>query len=299
MKFAAIDIGSNGARLLITSVLDGNIKPIFKDVEYVRFPLRLGKDVFKHKAIQKEKKNQFFKLLEAYKLLMDLHDVKDYKAVATSAIRNAENGQELVKYVKENINIDIEVIAGEQEAEILSYIINEYIEKNKSYIHIDVGGGSTELNLYQNQEKIASKSFPVGALRQTTERNDKALLEYIQHWLEKKTDKHFSKKKVVSIGTGGNINKISGLIGNKDNEVSLKELKNMQEQLKKMSFEEKVSTFKLNTDRAETIHPASKIYLSCMQWANSEEMIVPKVGLKDGLIKMLYSKYKKIMSSKV
>lgn len=300
MKFAAIDIGSNGARLLISRVLLENSektnyldKISFKDVEYNRFALRLGKDVFANKKITAKKQEQLIKLMKAFSLLMELHEVDDYMALATSAFREAENGKEMVALVKKKTDIAIEVINGTREAEILHYVILRLLEKDKNYLHIDVGGGSTELNFYVQREKVAARSFPMGSIRNIENQKTIETLKAMERWITEKRKLFSIHQQPIAIGTGGNINKVYGLIKPENNIIQADQIKTLQYDLNKLSFKEKVNVLKLNPDRADTIVPASGIYLSAMEWTGAEQMIVPKVGLKDGMMEVMLLRNRK------
>lgn len=303
VKFAAIDIGSNGARILISRVLlkpkskTSSLSPkdiSFKSIEYLRYPLRLGVDAFGPGVISATKQGRLLKLMKICQLLMDLHEVDDYLAYATSAFRVSSNGQALVNQVRKETGICINVISGQEEAEVLSLAIIPFLDKDKSYLHIDVGGGSTELNLYNGHQRLASKSFPLGSIRNQANRSSQDQKDEMKHWLQNEIKTHCHKAKIIAIGTGGNINKVYSLINPKDRIIRKAEIISLQGYLKNFSFEEKVNILKLNPDRADTIEPASKIYLSAMDWAKSELMIVPKVGLKDGMMeKMLRRNLKK------
>ena len=294
MKFAAIDIGSNGARMLISRVLlensantNFNNKISFKDIEYVRYALRLGMDVFELGKISKEKKRKFLKLMEAFKLLIDLHEVDDHMAIATSAFREAENGDELIDLAHKKIDLKIEVIDGNKEAQILGFVINKLLDEDKNYIHIDVGGGSTELNLYQGKKIVASRSFRLGSIRNTNGALGAKSKTDIQEWIAEKSKLLNRFADTCAIGTGGNINKVYGLINASKRTISAEDIITLRHYLQDFSFEDKINILKLNPDRADTIYPASEIYLTCMQWAGANHMIVPKVGLKDGMMEMM------------
>lgn len=294
MKLAAIDIGSNGARLQISRVLVQNSETTnfqdtytFKRIEYTRYALRLGKDVFKEQRISKSRQEKLLKLMEVFKLLIELHEADDYVAIATSALRNAENGHEIVKMVRKKVGVDIQVIDGSEEAEILHYIIIKHLEPERNYLHVDVGGGSTEINLYVNQQKVAARSFPMGSIRNIAKNESSETLKQIQKWIERHVQLHCANQTLIGIGTGGNINKIHSLIKPEGEVINTEEIKTLQHYLKDFSFEDKVNILKLNPDRAETIYPASHIYLSAMEWANINEIVVPRVGLKDGMLEML------------
>ena len=294
MKFAAIDIGSNGARLLISRVLLENSantnfsnQITFKDIEYVRFPLRLGMDVFELGKISKKKKLKFIKLMEAFKLLIDLHEVDDHMAIATSAFREAENGEELIELADKKIDLQIEIIDGNKEAQILGYVIHKVLDESKNYIHIDVGGGSTELNLYKGKRIVAARSFRLGSIRHSQDATGSKSKDEIKSWIEEKSKLLNPQSEIIAIGTGGNINKAYGLINASKRTISTEDIVTLRQYLEHFSFHEKINILKLNPDRADTIYPASEIYLSCMQWAGAQQMIVPKVGLKDGMMELM------------
>jgi exopolyphosphatase/guanosine-5'-triphosphate,3'-diphosphate pyrophosphatase len=292
VKFGAIDIGSNGARLLICSVLEENSTQVkFKDVEYTRFPLRLGTDVFSEQKIGKKKAEQLIKLMKAFKLLLELHEVEDYMTVATSAFREAKNGLAILKEVKLQTGVEIEIIDGSKEAEILDAVIVKELNALQNYIHIDVGGGSTELNLYFGTQKIAAKSFPMGSIRNVGSRQNIQILKNIRLWIEENLKKVPQKVQMYAIGTGGNINKIASLLKTKNQTISPTQLKDTLFQLNQTSFYHKVNNLQLNPDRADTICPAAYIYLSVMEWAGATKMQVPELGLTDGMMEIMWKKY--------
>lgn len=286
MKLAAVDIGSNAIRLQITNVFFYQGSHTFKKIEYLRFPLRLGKDVFKHQEISPVNRGKFIKLMGAYKTLIDLYEVDHYMVCATSAMRESKNGEEIAQQVAEEIGLSIYIIDGDREAELIDRALWSYID-NKTYLHIDVGGGSTELNIYKKSKKIASKSFALGSVRALNEvaslSIDLELNQFIFHHLHK-------EQSVTCIGTGGNINKIMELSKPRKNKryLDLTTIKSIQNQLESHSYEERIHLLNLNEDRADVIIPASKIYLSAMKAAKSNRMIVPDVGLKDGVMNYLF-----------
>lgn len=292
MKVAAVDIGSNAIRLQVTNIIFYEEEHYFKKLEYVRFPLRLGQDVFgtseKPPKIQPSTSGKFVKLMQAFKLLIDLYEVDYYMACATSAMREAANGQELVKKVKKDSGLEIRIIDGEEEAEITNYAINSFLEDG-IYLHIDVGGGSTELNLYNNKEKVATKSFATGSVRRMGPNDSPIMWKEMQQWV-KKTLKNYPGK-VTTIGTGGNINKIFDLAGKKPGKaISANKVKSIQDFVASHTFEERINKLHLNADRADVIIPASDIYLAVMHWAQATKIVVPDVGLKDGMIQLMYEK---------
>lgn len=256
----------------------------------MRFPLRLGQDVFSEGAITDPSKERFIKLMEAYKLLIDLYEVSSFMAVATSAMREASNGVDLVKEVEAKTGIKIEIIDGQKEAEMINDAIFSYIGMGPS-LHIDVGGGSTELNLYVNHEKIKSESFPIGSVRRLKHHDKPEIWQEMQDWVRQHVTR--DHKKVQALGTGGNINKIYeiGLSRHriaKTKKISTEQVRDVIEYIRGFSLEDRESVLQLNPDRADVILPASDIYLSIMQWAGARSITVPDVGLKDGIMQHLY-----------
>lgn len=285
MRLAAVDIGSNAIRLQITNVFFYEGSYSFKKVEYLRFPLRLGNDVFLRQEISPKNREKFVKLMGAYKTLIELYEVDHYMVCATSAMRESKNGEEIAQQVAEEIGLTITIIDGDREAELIDRALWSIID-HKTYLHIDVGGGSTELNIYKKSIKIASKSFALGSVRTLSENEsattDTEMAQFIRH--------HLSGNSVTCIGTGGNINKIMELSKQRKTKkyLDLATIKAVQMQLQSHTFEERIHLLKLNEDRADVIIPASKIYISAMNAAKSTRMIVPDVGLKDGVMNYLF-----------
>ncbi|MDO1448793.1 phosphatase [Rhodocytophaga aerolata] len=290
MKLAAIDIGSNAARLQITNVLHDGPDVHFKKVEYVRFPLRLGHDVFTIKRISPEREEKLVKLLHSFKLLMELHEVKDYYICATSAMRESANCSEVSAHVQSRLGMKIHVIDGSKEAELTNKAIITYLSPDKNYIHIDVGGGSTELNLYINKEKVAAKSFKLGSVRHLEHSESPVTWRKMKEWIE---DHVLSVQgTIIAVGTGGNISKIYDMAERKEgNAIPREEVVRVQTYIAGYTLEERINHLQLNPDRADVIVPATDIYLSAMKWAKATEIIVPDVGLKDGIIQMLFEKH--------
>ncbi|WP_428658232.1 Ppx/GppA phosphatase family protein [Runella sp.] len=290
MKIAAIDIGSNAARLQISSVLHDVGFTSFKKVEYVRFPLRLGHDVFNFGSITPESEARTLKLMQCYKLLMELHEVEGYMACATSAMRESSNGDEIVERIAKSTGIKIHIIDGTREAQLINNVVVQALEDGQ-YLHIDVGGGSTELNVYFNRRKIASKSFKIGSVRLLEGKESKGAWGKIEQWIEENVD---SLEPVVAVGTGGNISKLFNLVSKTaENATSLSELQRMRDYIASFSQFERVNKLRLNADRADVIIPASDIYISVMKWAGADKILVPDLGLKDGIIQLVYEKLKK------
>ncbi len=287
MKLAAIDIGSNAVRLQITRVLDYEKAITFKKLEYVRFPLRLGHDVFSTGRISEFNEDRFFKLMTAYKNLIDLYEIDAYYGCATSAMRESENGRELVKRVKEELGIEIHVISGEEEADMINRVILQGLD-NGHYIHIDVGGGSTELNIYERHVKVYSHSFKIGSVRTLEGRDSTEAWKEMREWVSKYAFK--KGEKITAIGTGGNINKLFELSNpeKKARKMSLDTLMRTQDVLKNLTLEDRLNKLQLNPDRADVIIPASDIYIEVMKAAKAKSIMVPDVGLKDGINYYMY-----------
>jgi exopolyphosphatase/guanosine-5'-triphosphate,3'-diphosphate pyrophosphatase len=290
MKFAAIDIGSNAARLQISSVLENDGMISFKQVEYVRFALRLGHDVFSHGTISPESEARVFKLLHAYKLLMDLHEVQDYAICATSAMREASNSAELVTRIQKILDMKIQIIDGAREAELINDVVVKSLHPKKNYLHIDVGGGSTELNFYRNQEKFASRSFKIGSVRLLEGKEKEGDWDKMKRWIS--TQMETLSGPVLAVGTGGNISKLYNLSDqvDEDKTMSFVELNRISDYISAFTFEERVNKLRLNTDRADVIVPAASIYLMAMELAGCQTIFVPDLGLKDGIIQMLHER---------
>lgn len=291
MKIAAIDIGSNAARMQISSVLTNKKTISFKKVEYVRFALRLGMDVFNSGKISSGSEARIKKLLQAYQLLMELHEVDAYMICATSAMREAENGINIVERIKNELGMEIHLIEGEKEAELINNVIVVVLEGDKTYLHIDVGGGSTELNIYKGQKKIAAKSFKIGSVRLLEHQEAPDVWRKMQAWVKENVPTHVE---VTAIGTGGNISKLFNMIENnaerrpKDNKATLKDVEKIKNYIEKFSLEDRINKLQLNADRADVIVPASDIYISVMKWAGATEIMVPDLGLKDGILMLVY-----------
>jgi exopolyphosphatase / guanosine-5'-triphosphate,3'-diphosphate pyrophosphatase len=287
MKLAAIDIGSNAVRLQITKVIEYEHVITFKKLEYVRFPLRLGHDVFSTGRISEFNQDRFFKLMIAYKNLIDLYEINAFYGCATSAMRESENGQEILDKVNAELSLPISIISGEQEAEIINNVILLSLD-NDHYVHIDVGGGSTELNVYENHQKLYSHSFKLGSVRSLEGRDKAEDWEEMRGWVKKYAFK--KGEKITAIGTGGNINKLFELstAPKKPRRMGLETLTKIQDVLKNLTLEERINKLQLNPDRADVIVPASDIYTEVMKAAKAKTIVVPDIGLKDGINYHLY-----------
>lgn len=286
MKLAAIDIGSNAIRFQVSSVLTNQTRALFKKLEYIRFPLRLGHDVFTTGRISDKSVEKFRKLMKTYKLLIELYEVDDYMFCATSAMRESENGQELAKRIHDELGVTINIIDGELEAELINKAITSYLADN-SYLHIDVGGGSTELNLYTGGKKIKTRSFKIGSVR-VLEGNDLPVMwEDMEKWVKSNVKEDFGE--ITAVGTGGNISKIYELARLKPGKLlTLKKMKQLKKKIESLSMDERIYQLQMNPDRADVIVPASSIYMKVMQWAQADNIFVPEVGLKDGIMLHLY-----------
>jgi exopolyphosphatase/guanosine-5'-triphosphate,3'-diphosphate pyrophosphatase len=291
MKLAAIDIGSNAIRFQVSTVLENAPTIVFKKLEYIRFPLRLGHDVFSTGRISDKSIGKFKKLMKAFRLLIELYEVSDYMFCATSAIRESDNGAELVNDVFNELGITIHVIDGNREAELINRAISSYLTK-KTYLHIDVGGGSTELNLYINGDKIKTRSFKIGSVR-VLEHNDSPLMwEDMEQWVKANIKKEYGK--VTAVGTGGNISKIFELAKKRPGgTISIKKVRDILAMIKEHSLEDRIYKLQMNPDRADVIVPATDIYIKVMEWSRAQSILVPEVGLKDGVMLYLYEQSQK------
>lgn len=292
MILAAIDIGSNAARLLITEVVEhAHEKPTFNKLNLFRVPLRLGFDVFETKLISPEKITMLQDTMLGFKHLMNAYKVDSVKACATSAMRDAKNSDEVLKAVSKSSGIQIDIITGDMEANLVyENHVAENLDKENSYMYIDVGGGSTELSFFTNGVLVFKKSFNIGTIRLL-----KDLVKESQ-WEEMKTTiKTITRdqKKVVAIGSGGNINKVFSLSKKKDGKpLSLDLLRDYYKELKSFTLSERMIQYNLRKDRADVIVPALSIYINAMRWASADEIFVPKIGLADGLVRHLWDELK-------
>ncbi|HLK27803.1 MAG TPA: hypothetical protein VKT28_04430 [Puia sp.] len=292
MRLAAIDIGSNAARLLISEVTTENGKPEFNKLNLVRVPLRLGFDVFEKKEISQEKTAMIVSTIKAYKHLIDAYGVDYLRAAATSAMRDASNSASIISQVKNETGIKIEIISGGDEASLIyENHIAENMDKDHAYLYIDVGGGSTELTFFAQTKLIFKESFNIGTIRllknQVTDKQWDEMKDFIKEKTKAYTDN------MVAIGSGGNINKIFSMSKKKDGKpLPLELLKDYYKEFSSFSLEDRIKTYKMREDRADVIVPALLIYINVMRWANALEIFVPKIGLADGLIQHLYNEVK-------
>ena len=286
LRYAAIDIGSNAVRLLIADISKSDNGFSFKKNTLVRVPLRLGDDAFLDRRISDRKVEELLKTMSAFKNLMDVYHVSAYLACATSAMREAENGAAIIKKVKQITDVDLEIIEGQREANIIyANHIEENLDIKKSYLYIDVGGGSTELSVFVNRVPIASKSFDIGTIRILDNQDKDETWDEMRDWVKENTK---SLKNLAGIGTGGNINKLFRMSDEKDgNPLTFLKLKSLYNQLNSHSLKERINVFGLNPDRADVIIPACEIYITLLKWTGIKQIYVPKVGLVDGIISLL------------
>ncbi len=287
-KYAAIDIGSNAVRLLVSTITEQEGRdPIFKKTSLVRVPIRLGGDVFITKNISEENTERMLDTMQAFQLLMKSHKIEKYKACATSAMREAENGVEIAKMVKEKTGIQIDIIDGSHEAAIIAATdLHALIQSDKTYLYVDVGGGSTEFTLYSEGKTIASRSFKLGTVRLLEKMVEEDLWETAEIWIKEITSEY---SKIDLIGSGGNINNIFKSSGKSVGKpLSFLYLSSYYQLLNSFTYEERITELNLNADRADVIIPAARIYLSAMKWTRARRIYVPKIGLADGIIKSLY-----------
>ena len=292
MKLSAIDIGSNAARLLISEVsVDEKNKASFNKVSLIRVPLRLGFDVFETGKISEHKTELLLHTMKAYINLLHAYEVKYLKACATSAMREASNSAEIISLVKKETGIEIEIISGSDEASfIYENHVAENLDKDHSYLYIDVGGGSTELTFFSNNKLVFKDSFDIGTIRLLKNKVTDEKWDEMKNDIKEKTKGH---KQVTAIGSGGNINKVYSLSRRKDSKpLPLELLRDYYKELSNVSLDDRIRIYNLREDRADVIVPALQIYVNVMRWANATEIYVPKIGLADGLVQHLWEEVK-------
>lgn len=287
MIFAAIDIGSNAIRLQITRIIwhEGK-QPVYKILESIRFPLRLGKDTFRTGEITFRSEIKFINLMMAFRTLIDLYEADDIYACATSAIRDSNNGDRIVLRAYEKSGIHIEIISGETEGQILDLVVHRDIDEGH-YMHIDVGGGSTEINMIMHQESYARNSFKLGSVRNMQKRDKASDWKELEEWIKAEMKGPFD----ACIGTGGNIKTLQNLALRK-NEVleTVEQLRVIVDEVKSLSIPDRIEMLGLREDRADVLPFASDIYLRCIELSEAPQILVPNVGLKDGIIEMLFQR---------
>ena len=288
LKLAAIDIGSNAVRLLVNDIIDNHEKPYFQKASLVRLPVRLGADVFEDGKISDTNIKRLTDTIEAYRLLMQIHGVTEYRAFATSAMREAENGKKVAQHIKAKTGIEIQIIDGMLEAELLfATRITKQLDTSKSYLYVDVGGGSTECTLFADGKSRASQSFKIGTIRLLNNQVSDKKWTRLKDWL---SDIKPSKKPLTIIGTGGNVNKISKIInGKKQPFISNRQLRDLYKELSTLNMEQRMRRYSMRPDRADVIVPAARIFTTVMAVTDAKELFVPKVGLSDGMIRWMYA----------
>lgn len=283
MRFAAIDIGSNAVRLLIANIIETEAGYAYKKDTLLRIPLRLGDDAFINNKLSEKKIKELSQTMSAFRNLLDVFKVSHYLAYATSAMREAENGQEVIKRIKKEANIKIEIISGNVEAKMIySSHIEQTLDQKKNYVYVDVGGGSTEISFFVKNKVVASHSFNIGTIRMLDNKDTEAEWDRMKEFLKQKTK---NIKPLLAIGTGGNINKLHRLSGEKDEApLTFNKIKSLYNYLNGFSLKDRIQILELNQDRADVIIPAAEIYMTVMKYANAKIIYVPKVGLVDGII---------------
>jgi exopolyphosphatase / guanosine-5'-triphosphate,3'-diphosphate pyrophosphatase len=287
-KYAAIDIGSNAMRLLITNIVEQeNKEPQFNKSALIRVPIRLGQDAFTVGEITEENIDRMVDAMKAFKLLMKVYKVERYMACATSAMREAYNGKEVAEIIKKKADIKVEIIDGKKEAAIIaSSDLHHFIKTESTYLFVDVGGGSTEFSLFDNGKMIISKSFKNGTVRLLNNMVNDVVWEEIEKWIKTNTEAY---ENVTLIGSGGNINKIFKLSGKQQEKpLSYIYLNSQYQYLNSLTYEQRIAELALNTDRADVIIHALRIYLNAMKWSGASKIFVPKIGLSDGVVKAMY-----------
>ncbi len=291
VKLGAIDIGSNAIRLLISNVIKREGKhAVFMKSEMVRVPIRLGQDSFTVGEISESNCKRIVKAMKAFKLIMEVYEVKDYMVCATSAFRESNNVEEIVSLVKKEAGINIEVIDGKREADIISEttVLDTFSNEN-NYLYVDVGGGSTEFSILQGGKKTVSKSFKTGTVRMINQIVSKQVWLEIENWIREHTA---GIENLALLGSGGNINKMFKISNTKEGKpLTFIKINNFYQDLKALSYESRIIKYNLNLDRADVILPALEIYLKALKWSGTFEVYVPEIGLADGMIRVLYKKY--------
>lgn len=286
-KIAAIDIGSNAVRMLICYVISSGDEYVFQKNSYLRLPIRLGEDSFKNGIISNKKIILLTNAILSFKYIMKVHGIKEYKIYATSALRESINSKEVMSIVKKNTDLNIELITGLKEAKIISKGNSlEKIEFNKTFLYVDVGGGSTEFSILRKGKEKISRSFKIGTVRLLNNLVDDSMLMDVKNWLKSNID---NDDKIKLFATGGNINKIQSMTGSKSGKpISYLSIKDLSNTLISFNYEERMVKFDLNPDRADVIIPALKIFITTMEVVKANKMFVPKVGLVDGMINEIF-----------
>ena len=286
MKFGAIDIGTNAARLLIGEVCNEGNHSFVKKISYTRIPLRLGEQVFDNGIISEEKTIEFVKTIQAFKLISEMFHVVELRACATSAMREAKNGKEIVSKILEETGIRIEIISGDEEARLIfgTFFLLDF-DKSSPFLVIDVGGGSTEISVFEGGTRVASKSFELGTLRLLKGKTDLKIWRELKFWLEKNVDPKVEHK---IFATGGNINKVHKMVGSNTSEIQTRKVSKLHKELEQMTLEAREDIYQLKPDRADVIVPACEIFEFILNELKVKSFFVPKIGLSDGMIYDLY-----------
>lgn len=289
-RYAAIDIGSNGVRLLLSKVITSGDYIVFTKESLVRMPIRLGADVFRDGRISDKLGNKLVSTMAGFGKLVEAYDPVAFRACATSAMREASNGSDICQRISNESELNIEIISGGVEAEIIfASHIAETLDPKNAYLYIDVGGGSTELTLFARNERVASRSFPVGTVRMLNDQVSEETWRTMKRWVKDNTPK---KVVLKAIGSGGNMNKIYRLAGKKSGKpVSFDKMLDIDKMLNRHSIEERIRVLNLRPDRADVIIPASRIFTSIMKWGKIKKIFVPQFGLADGLVHMMHDNF--------
>lgn len=282
MKFGAIDIGTNAARLLVGEVCNEGNHSFVKKISYTRIPLRLGEQVFDNGIISNDKITEFIKTIQAFKLITEMFHVVELRACATSAMREAKNGKEVVSEILEKTGINIEVISGDEEARLIfgTFFLLDF-DKTSPFLVIDVGGGSTEISVFEEGKRVASKSFELGTLRLLKGKTDSKIWKELKSWLDKNVDSKVDHK---IFATGGNINKVHKMVGSNTSEIQIRKVTKLRKELEKMTLEAREDVYQLKPDRADVIVPACEIFEFILKQLKVKNFFVPKIGLSDGMI---------------
>ncbi len=290
MIFAAVDIGSNAMRLLFCRAYEVNGKPVFSKEELIRLPIRLGEDVFLNGRISDRKAEKLITAMRGFSELIKVYEVDAYRAVATSAMRDASNGIDVIERIKKEAGLNVEIIDGKSEAQLVfSNHIEEMLNPKHAYLYIDVGGGSTELTLYYNHKVMASKSFNIGTVRMLLNKVEKDEWDNMKDWIKSTT---LGVRPLSAIGSGGNINKIFKMTKKDTKSLSYNKLKGISDMLNSYTYNERVEVLGLKPDRADVIVHASRIFITIMKTADIDNIFVPQIGLSDGIVHDLYDKTK-------
>lgn len=290
MIFAAVDIGSNAMRLLFCRAYEVNGKPVFSKEELIRLPIRLGEDVFLNGRISDRKAEKLITAMRGFSELIKVYEVDAYRAVATSAMRDASNGVDVIERIKQEAGLNVEIIDGKSEAQLVfSNHIEEMLNPKHAYLYIDVGGGSTELTLYYNHKVMASKSFNIGTVRMLLNKVEKDEWDNMKEWIRSTT---LGVRPLSAIGSGGNINKIFKMTKKDTKSLSYNKLKGINDMLNSYTYNERVEVLGLKPDRADVIVHASRIFITIMKTADIDNIFVPQIGLSDGIVHDLYDKTK-------